>query len=580
MVQLLRLLLIALVLASLASCDTASGGGDRLAPSSGARLLLANPGRALGWAQEAAAGAQPADPGEELPPDLESIYQWLHALILKHISQHPSASGLGGLRYPGPYIAGLMDFASDRTLAQSYALQAQAAGKLFYFNRFTHLANLAQSGGDVVLGHTDNLLVLEDEYGPRYRAGWCFEAEHLGKPVWEVAGTLGFEREVMQGYARRIMQASLQHLERGYQYMPSELWPFGQVHKQADQGLKWASSVRENSEYYGLQAERRKADELMNRYLIDALCLLSQGHKWYLDLAEQYSLSRAKEHIEGFYATLYGKVEVETAGQREPAEGATVTAEAPRDDRTWTATADAEGNYQMRRVLLHDECSPFQVRAEHEGDTAQVRFDGPLEQPDKSHRHQEDLLIRRRGATWTGSLTGTRTNAGTSSGSLGSALVAVEWSAAETYNMQTSLQYDRVHFLSGADVFEGTSGGSYSMGYYWEQTISEGGQVLSTTTRRIVCSGGLDADHVSVLLEWDRQAGTYELTLNLIVPQCEGIEETRFTHGGTIAKPIVSTQFFLGDGGSFFWSGTTDGHSIAGTGKGALKDWTYTLSFQ
>jgi polyhydroxyalkanoate synthesis regulator phasin len=134
------------------------------------------------------------------------------------------------------------------------------------------------------------------------------------------------------------------------------------------------------------------------------LCLLpaGRGHGFFLELAEKYRLDKAKEHIEGFYATLKGKVEVEEEGKRKPASGAKVTVTDSKDDRTWEATADKDGKYKLEKVILHKSCSPFQIEGKHEGDSVDDSYQGPLEQPDKSKEHEKNLLIQP--AAWEGTI--------------------------------------------------------------------------------------------------------------------------------------------------------------------------------
>jgi hypothetical protein len=147
------------------------------------------------------------------------------------------------------------------------------------------------------------------------------------------------------------------------------------------------------AEDFELPEERQRADAVMNRYLKDALCLLDKGHKWYVDLAEQYELRDAKRYIEGFYATVYGKVEIETSDGRKPARGAIVTIRDPHDGMTWQTTANNEGQYEIKKAILHRECSPFEIGAEWKGNRTRKTYGGPLTEPDPSKRHKVDLLI-------------------------------------------------------------------------------------------------------------------------------------------------------------------------------------------
>ena len=161
--------------------------------------------------------------------------------------------------------------------------------------------------------------------------------------------------------------------------------------------LKFVGMIRDEAEWWAFEREKLDATDLMNQYYEDALCKIpphkdKEGHKYFLDLAKEKELDDSIKYNEGFYATLYGKVEVLWDGVREPAAGAKVTVEDL--DETWTVTADAQGNYKIKDAILHKECSPFDIRAVHDGDWVEEKYEGPLEEPDKGARHREDLLIR------------------------------------------------------------------------------------------------------------------------------------------------------------------------------------------
>ena len=101
-------------------------------------------------------------------------------------------------------------------------------------------------------------------------------------------------------------------------------------------------------------------------------------------------------HIEGFYATIYGLVEVEKNKGREPAPGAFVRVFSPKDKQEWTTNADPKGKYRIKGVILHKKCSPFQISAEYQGDRVDTSYTGPLSEPDSSHKYEKDLLIKKK----------------------------------------------------------------------------------------------------------------------------------------------------------------------------------------
>ncbi|MCK4495478.1 MAG: hypothetical protein KAU91_03960, partial [Candidatus Aminicenantes bacterium] len=133
-------------------------------------------------------------------------------------------------------------------------------------------------------------------------------------------------------------------------------------------------------------------------------------HYFFLKLAEKHDLPEAKEYIDGFYATLYGKVEIETEEGRKPAPGAKVTVIAPKDKnapkkrREWTTNADENGKYKIKYVILHKDCSPFEITAEYQGAEEETTYEGPLEEPDSSYEYEKNLLIR---PLWEGTIAST-----------------------------------------------------------------------------------------------------------------------------------------------------------------------------
>jgi hypothetical protein len=185
-------------------------------------------------------------------------------------------------------------------------------------------------------------------------------------------------------------------------------------------------------------------------------------------------------------------------------------------------------------------------------------------------------------ADWTGTITADRGNTGSDSYTYASGSVQVQedWNVSEHVTIQATLEYDRPSqstTLPG-DVFEGQSSGSYSVSYHYVQQQSSDGVTAMTLTRDVDCSGPLDTDLVETSLLVDRQGGTYDLSISLAIPTCEGTAVTTWVHGQTITQSITAGQFMVGDGGHFFFDGATDGKAISGSGEGALKYWTYSFT--
>ena len=321
----------------------------------------------------------------------------------RHLEKYPQTT-IGPFDYTGdhwvyPYLQAMEVFAADRDQAFQYGQEAQAQGNEYYFNEFIELAERIQEGGnqDAVRDGSSSLLLLESRYGKHHWKTLCIKLKEYGRPLYKGALEFSFDENIVSEHAKLLVVESLDQLENGYVYIPSELWhapPDGTVRKEADLGLSWVEQVRVEAEFFKLQAEYNRATDLMNRYLIATLCLLPKGHSWYLNLSNQYKLSDAKTYIEGFYAKLYGKVEIETDEGRVPAQGANVIVTDPHDSRTWEAETDQEGHYEIDDAILHKLCSPFNIAAEYRGDQVESNYSGPLSEPDPSAEHEKNLLFQ------------------------------------------------------------------------------------------------------------------------------------------------------------------------------------------
>ena len=336
------------------------------------------------------------------PEDWELLHLHCNQKLRKHIIEYPRTR-YGPFQYVGnisvhPYIEALNIFAGDRDESTRYAQEAQASGHPLYFNKFMDLAELAHEAGNqqgVTYGSRD-LLTWEDRYGPHSWKTMCMKVRDFGIPLFDEAKKLGFDENIVRERAQILLHRSLEELEKGDQYIPSVLFhgpPHGNVKPEADEGLNWVEEARILTKYFELSAEYEYATDIMNRYLMEALCLLQNGHQWYIDLASQYGLDNAREHIEGFYATLYGKVEIKVGEGFTPASGARIEVTDPHDGRTWQTNADEEGNYEIKEVILHELCSPFKIKGEYQGETVESTYTGPLTEPNKSERHEKNLTF-------------------------------------------------------------------------------------------------------------------------------------------------------------------------------------------
>jgi hypothetical protein len=164
-----------------------------------------------------------------------------------------------------------------------------------------------------------------------------------------------------------------------------------------DWAITQVDMLRDECEWWKFTGERQDATDLLNEYYEDALCKTpphkyKMGHKYFRDLIKETDgTEKSVEYNEGFYGTLYGKVEVREFGVLKPAPGAKVVIN--DYDETWTTTADAQGNYEINGAILHKDCGPFKIYATWEGDRVDDTYEGPLEEPDKNYRHNKDLVI-------------------------------------------------------------------------------------------------------------------------------------------------------------------------------------------
>ena len=163
----------------------------------------------------------------------------------------------------------------------------------------------------------------------------------------------------------------------------------------AKEGLDAAELVREECDWWGFAAEYVYMTNLMNEFYRDVLCKKPrEGHKWYLERAQEKHLSESINHNDGFYATLYGKVEFDMGTGRQPASGAEVKVYAPKDEKEWTTVTDDEGKYRIERAILHKRCSPFDISATYKGLKTETTYEGPLEEPDPDYEFEKNLLIQ------------------------------------------------------------------------------------------------------------------------------------------------------------------------------------------
>jgi hypothetical protein len=365
-----------------------------------------------------------------------SLGDW--QLLLDHLRQqleqdskdYPRQSGTDTYKNScNPYVEALQVFAKDRDEAFKAAQEAQASKDpkvKALFDQFMDLVDRAQDEGNATLHLADILLRVEDNYGPIDGATLSLRAGTYGKCVYDKARELKFDYSITRGQVQRMLDKALDDLDTGWSLRCEETpgnpeycgWMYPDKARDPDPYdyeilLAEADKVRELSPYFDLGAERQRADELMNRYLKDTLCLdPNAGHKRYLELADKYGLSSAKDYIDGFYATLKGTVHLEEGGGQQPAQGAHVTVTDPKDQTKWEADTGADGSYTIKKALLHadrDEkgrprCPHFSISATWQNCRADDTYTGPLIKPNSSEVLKKDVTmtcVRQRAAKGT-----------------------------------------------------------------------------------------------------------------------------------------------------------------------------------
>ncbi len=361
-----------------------------------------------------------ADPSWDLW-DWQQQRKYLHDEVDRAGTKHPHAppSLKASTR---PYIRGLEELDALRKKALEGAQEVQASKDpeiRALFDKFMDVVEFATGSGDnLVLRMSENTLFRFYWSGDKRAASrnlcdagqWILQTELYGNELYTAAKQLNFDHNIIRGYCQALLERALECIENGNppqysSYSSLTLWPHGCVDYKVEWNLAFVEKARKQSQFFELSKEKQKAEELMNRYLKDALCYRKEclghpppghPHKWYLEKAKKYGLLDATSHIEEFYATIYGKVEVKNNGGREPAPGASVRVFSPKDKQEWKTNADSNGKYKIKGVILHKKCSPFLISAEYQGDRVDTSYTGPLSEPDSSHKYEKDLLIKKR----------------------------------------------------------------------------------------------------------------------------------------------------------------------------------------
>jgi len=434
--------------------------------------------------------------GNGSPVDWQKEYDKLKAKIDKEWSEphHLSGTSYWASKNLDEYIQWMGIKAGDRARAAELGARAQNAGNPYWYEKFTNLQELAQESGETTLwqGVFIFMRIIDSPRGraDTWTSAWFKASPGVGRRLYEAARQHDFDPSHVRAAAQCLMRFANGDWEsgltglygdreetigdydaEGYLCLPKrdydvscELRDFAHVldegtpHRMADKAMEEGEMLRETCDYWRLTEERKDTTDIMDEYLRAkdenwlgsgktrrVLCEMppDKGHAFFLKLAEDYDLPKAKEYIEGFYAKLKGKVEYEEEdGKREPAAGAVVTVTDPHDGTEWVVEADDDGNYEIEKVILHKTCGPFPITAEYKGYKEEDEYEGPLEEPNKDFEHEKDLLIR--ADAWEGTIAGTwEMKAGEDESVLAAIMHCGEYEIGKNWRLRLKFKKDR-----------------------------------------------------------------------------------------------------------------------------------------
>ena len=356
--------------------------------------------------------------------DFETAYNRLKSKIQSELRQPPASNNDLDL-----YLSWMVIKAKDRDECEKLSYKAGKDGNPYWERKFFDLSDEADnSGEDTKSDAMFKLMRLDDRSGNPggYRQACYAAGPHVGERIYTTAIENGYITDDIRERARCMMRYATNDLEanwlysnhesflghydpEGFQVGPEGDWSItcmrrgeftttsqGDPFQPSDKAMKMVDEVRSICKFYGLDPEFNDATDLMVQYIKEkkVLCLMpEEGHQWYMDLAQQYELDRAKEYMEGFYATIKGKIEKKKDGEVQPVPNAVVKFLAPDDNRTWTTNSDQDGKYIIEGVILHKSCSPFILSATGDGCDKEEEVQGPMEEPDKSYELERNMVL-------------------------------------------------------------------------------------------------------------------------------------------------------------------------------------------
>jgi hypothetical protein len=356
--------------------------------------------------------------------DFGSAYNRLKAKIESELRQPPASTNELDL-----YLSWMVIKAKDRDEAEKLSYKAGREGNPYWERKFFDLSDEADnSGEDTKSDAMFKLMRLDERSGnPAGYGQACYAAgPYVGERIYNTAIENGYTTDEIRERARCMMRYATNDLEANWLYSNHESFlgyegpdglqvtpedgrsitcrrrgeftttRQGDPFQPSDKAMRMVDEVRDICKFYSLDPEFNDATDLMVQYLKEkqVLCLMpEEGHQWYMDLAQEYELEKAKDYMEGFYANIKGKIEREKDGSKQPVPNADVKFLAPDDNRTWTTKSDQDGNYLIEGVILHKNCSPFILSARGEGCEKEEEVQGPLEEPDKSYELERNLIL-------------------------------------------------------------------------------------------------------------------------------------------------------------------------------------------
>jgi len=366
--------------------------------------------------------------------NLEQKYQELKSRIEKNYNEPKGDPGK-----LEPYLQWMEIKAKDRDEVKSILeniKQNQENKHLKQWEeKFSSLLNLAQGSGETTVnGAVLKFMRIRDPRSPK-AANWETVIERLknyGRKIYLKARETRFATQGVKAAAKCMINFSLRDVEgnptgksvykrregrfgsldeQGNLVIPDRdfdtdceprssftYFSRGEPAVQTDWGLDWINQVCQEARWWNFGDAEKDATDLMEEFFKDSMCKIppngcDKGHKSYKELAKRYSLPKALQYNQGFYGTVFGKVEAITSSGKKPVENAKITIQSLIDNSIWEGFTDENGKYEIAEVLLHKECKPLKITVIAGNDKKSETFKGPLQEPDPSYRYEKNFVF-------------------------------------------------------------------------------------------------------------------------------------------------------------------------------------------